>query len=94
MNQCRCHRAFDAPGGLRCWSPMRDPEPDAEVRIVAFVGEDPAVLRMVRVPGGWHGQGVAAPHPELTAHEPWPTVGRCWAGADHPVIDATEWGYA
>lgn len=92
MNLCRCHRAFGVPDGLRFWAPMRDPEPDAEVRIVAFVGEDPAILRMVRVPGGWHGQGVAAPHPELTAPEPWPTVGRCWAGADHSVIDATDWG--
>ena len=87
---CRCHRSFSVPEGAY-WRPMRDPEPGLRVQTVAFVGDDPAVLRMVRVPDGWHGQGVAAPHPELTAPEPWAVVGQCWAGQEHPVVDVTAW---
>jgi hypothetical protein len=89
MSRCRCHRKFSASGAPHWW-PMRDPEPDAEVRVVAFVEDDPAVLRMVRVPGGWHGEGVAAPHPDLTGPEPWALVGQCWAGREHPVVDVTR----
>jgi hypothetical protein len=87
--QCRCHRPFETDG--RCWWPLRDPEPDSGVRVVVVVGDDPSYLRMQRVPGGWHGQGAAATHPELTAAKPWSAVGRCWDGRQHPVIDATEW---
>jgi hypothetical protein len=86
---CRCHREFASPEWH--WLPLRDPEPGTEVRAVVLYGDDPAFLRVVRVPGGWHGQGAAAPHPELTAPEPWAGVGRCWAGAQHPVVDATGW---
>jgi len=89
MHVCHCHRSFGAPD--RYWRPMHDPEPGAEVRAVAFVEDDPSVLRMVRVPGGWHGQGVAAPHPELTGPEPWALAGQCWAGQEHPVVNVTDW---
>ncbi|MBV9312128.1 MAG: hypothetical protein JO100_00005 [Pseudonocardia sp.] len=87
---CRCHRSFSLPEGAY-WRPMRDPEPGPQVQAVAFVGDDPAVLQMVRVPEGWHGQGVAAHHPELTAPEPWAVVGQCWASQEHPVVDVTGW---
>jgi len=90
MSCCRCHRTFSVPDEVH-WQSLRDPEPGGEVRVVAFVEDDPAVLRMVRVPGGWHGEGVAAPHPELTGPEPWAVVGQCWAGREHPVVDVTDW---
>jgi len=87
---CQCHRAFSVPE-VPHWRPMRDREPGAEVRIVAFAEDDPAVMRMVRVAGGWHGRGVAAPHPDRTGPEPWAQVGLCWAGREHPVVDVTVW---
>jgi hypothetical protein len=90
ISRCQCHRVLSAPEAPH-WFPMRDQEPGAEVRIVAFAEDDPAVLQMVRVLGGWHGQGVAAPHPELTSPEPWVLVGVCWAGRQHPVVDVTSW---
>lgn len=37
------------------------------------------------VDDGWHTEGAATPHPELTPSEPWAKVGRCWDGADHSV---------
>lgn len=83
---CRCHRSFTAPDGTEHWLPTKDPEPGPEIQVLAFCGDDPAVLRMVRVPGGWHGEGIAAPHPELSGPEPWAVVGQCWSGQEHPVV--------
>lgn len=59
------------------------------MRAVARYGQDPKLLRRVRVAGGWHGEGVAAAYPERTPPVPWPRAGRCWAGVDHPVVDVT-----
>lgn len=57
---------------------------------MVLYGDEPGFLRRVRVPGqGWHCEGAAAPYPERTPPKPWPMVGRCWAGVQHPVVDAT-----
>jgi len=88
VGHCRCHRSLSRPDRPHWW-PLRDLEPGPEVRVVVLYGDHPDFLRMVRVPTGWHGQGAAAPHPDRTPPEPWATVGRCWAGSQHPVIDAT-----
>lgn len=90
VTRCQCHRELAGPKAPH-WRPIRDPEPGAEVRAVAFAEDDPAVLQMVRAPGGWHAEGVAAPHPELTGLEPWALVGQCWAGSEHAVVDVTTW---
>jgi len=87
MNHCPCHRALLGPDQPHWW-PLRDPEPGPEVRVVVLYGDHPDFLRMVRVPTGWHAQGAAAPHPDRTPPEPWLAVGRCWAGSQHPVINA------
>jgi len=59
--------------------------------MIVLNGDDPQSMRIMRVPGGWHAQGTAASHPELTAPEPWTEVGLCWAGREHPVVDATNY---
>jgi hypothetical protein len=89
VERCRCHRPFTT--NEHCWWPLRDPEPGPQVQVVVLVGDDPGFLRMERVPGGWHGRGAGAPHPELTGPEPWSAVGRCWDRRQHPVLDATGW---
>lgn len=91
VSECSCYRSFLTPVGRTSWRPTRDREPTAEVRVVAFDGDDPAVLRMVRVPDGWHARGIAAPHPNRTGPELWTSVGQCWAGREHPVVDVTDW---
>ncbi|MGH3567177.1 MAG: hypothetical protein ACRDRH_14330 [Pseudonocardia sp.] len=79
-----------SPPDGRHWWPYRDAEPGPEVGVVVLYGDEPGFLRMERVDGGWHSQGVAAPYPELTPPQPWAATGRCWAGAAHPVMDATQ----
>ncbi|MGH3568363.1 MAG: hypothetical protein ACRDRH_20505 [Pseudonocardia sp.] len=59
------------------------------MRAVALYGQDPRILRRRRVPGGWHGEGLAASYPDRTPPVPWPEAGRCWAEVDHPVVDVT-----
>ncbi len=54
---CRCHLPVDPPLDLPHWWPCRDPEPAKHVVAVAMYGQQPAFLRRVRVPGGWHTQG-------------------------------------
>ncbi len=85
---CRCHRTLDPPGGPH-WQPHSVPEPGPDVRVVVLCGDDPGFLRMVRVPGGWHRQGAATSYSDCTPPIPWSDAGRCWAGAQHPVLDAT-----
>jgi len=85
---CRCHLPLDPPAEPHWW-PSRDPEPDPDVRIVALHGETPTLLRDVRVTEGWHTEGVAATHPDATPPRPWPRIGRCWDGVEHPVVDVT-----
>ncbi len=86
--RCRCRRPLTPPEGQHWW-PHRDPEPGPEVRVVVVWGDKPHVLRSVRVEDGWHAQGFAAPYPEHTPPEPWTATGRCGAGSQHPVVDAT-----
>lgn len=88
-DRCRCHLPLNPPAGLTHWWPRRDAEPGPAVRAVAQCGQDPGLLRRVRVVGGWRGAGAAAAYPEHTPPMPWPRVGRCWAGIDHPVADVT-----
>ncbi len=85
---CRCHRPLRPPSGQH-WYPQLDPEPGPRVQAVALHGDDPQYLRRVRVPGGWHGRGHAANHPDATPPVAWAQTGQCWAGHEHPVIDVT-----
>ncbi len=85
---CRCHLPLGPPLE-RHWLPWRDPEPELTVLAVALHGQDPAFLRRVRVPGGWHGQGLGAAHPDVTPPRLWADIGRCWDGVEHPVVDVT-----
>ncbi len=87
---CRCHLALDAPDGPHWW-PSREPEPDTGVAAVAVAGQDPGFLRAERRPDGWHTEGHAAAYPEVTPSHGWDDVGRCWAGAHHPVVDVSDW---
>jgi len=85
---CRCHLPLDPPVGQHWW-PSRDPEPDPTVTAVAMHGQTPAHLRAVRTAGGWRTAGSLTNHPGQRPPSPWPVVGTCWAGQDHPVVDAT-----
>ncbi len=85
---CRCHLPLDPPFD-RHWLPWRDPEPELAVLTVALYGHDPAFLRRVRVPGGWLSQGSGACHPGCIPPNQWQDIGWCWAGVQHPVVDAT-----
>lgn len=85
---CRCHLPSDSPSG-RHWFPSRHAEPDLRVLAIALHGQDPQFLRRVRVPGGWHSQGLGAAHPDATPPKPWTDVGLCWAGQQHAVVDVT-----
>ncbi len=84
----RCHLPLTAPAGRR-WLPWCDPEPGVAVLAVALYGEDPALLRRVRVPGGWHTQGSGANYPDCMPPRAWSAINRCWDGIQHPVVDAT-----
>jgi len=86
---CRCHLPLDPPFGPH-WLPVRDLEPGPQVLAVALHGQSPTFLRRVRVFGGWHSEGLAAAHPEVTPPTPWVEVGRCWADEQHAVVDVTE----
>jgi len=87
---CDCHLQLAPPTDRPSWIPSRDPEPPAQVTVVVLYQQDPAVLRKVRVIGGWHTRGAAASHHEITPPEKWETVGYCWAGTEHPVIAAPD----
>ncbi len=56
---------------------------------MALFGADPAMLRRVRVAGGWHTEGACAAYPECTPPGPWERTGHCWAQVVHPVVDVT-----
>lgn len=86
---CRCHLPLDAPDEPHWW-PVRDAEPGPGVQVVVLQGQDPFFLRRVRRPGGWHTEGHGAAYPEFTPPKPWADTGLCWAGNNHPVIDATS----
>lgn len=86
---CRCHLPLTTPPG-RHWRPENDREPDTAVRVVACYGQSPAMLHLVRVPGGWHTRGVAANHTDVSPPVPWSRTGNCWAGRRHPVVDVTD----
>lgn len=86
---CRCHLPMVPPEGLPQWWPQRDPEPDERVLAVALYGQDPECLRRVRRREGWCHRGSGVRHPAGPAVS-WVDVGRCWAGVDHAVVDATE----
>ena len=88
---CRCHLPLDPPTGQHWW-PSRDPEPDATVSAVAMYGQAPRHLRAVRTAGGWRTAGSLANHPNHTPPRPWPIVGTCWAGQEHPVAAAPDKG--
>jgi len=88
--RCRCRRPLTPPDGPHWW-PHRDPEPGPEVRVVVVHGDKPHLLRSVRVDGGWHAEGFAAPHPDHTPPEPWSATGRCGFRVQHPVVDATPY---
>jgi len=60
------------------------------VLAVALYGDDPRFLRLVRVRSLWYRRGTGAAHPDHSAPVPWSDAGRCWAGQDHAVVDATE----
>jgi len=90
MVDCRCNLPLAPPDNRPYWRPMLDPEPNDSVTTVVLYGQHPDFLRMVRVPGGWHTRGAAASHADLTPPEPWITVGRCYAGRQHAVVDATN----
>ena len=87
--ECPCYLPLNPPADEPVMIPSRDPEPGPEVKIVALWGQNPAVLRMERVATGWHTRGAAASHHEITPPEPWETVGFCYRGAEHPVVDVT-----
>lgn len=87
--RCRCHRSLEPPSGQH-WLPHSDPEPGPDIRVVVLCGDEPGFLRMVRVPGGWHRQGAATSYSDYTSPVPWSDAGRCWAGAEHPVLDASR----
>jgi hypothetical protein len=86
---CRCGLLLTAPPNDHHWLPSRDPEPGPHVQAVALCGQDPAILRSERTPGGWRSQGAAAIYPDDTPPKPWERVGRCWDGREHPVRDVT-----
>jgi len=85
---CRCHLPFDPPLGPHWW-PSRDPEPGLNVRAVALYGQTPTFLHRARALGGWRSQGAAANHPAATPPTPWASIGQCWAGTRHAVVDVT-----
>ncbi len=87
-DECRCQLPLDPPID-RHWLPWRDPEPNSPVRAVALYGQDPGLLRRVRVAGGWHTEGVGAAYSECTPPGPWQRTGQCWAQVPHPVVDVT-----
>lgn len=88
---CRCHLSLNAPSDGRIfWKPWQDPEPDTAVRAVALAGQDPRFLRSERRADGWHTEGHAAAHPEVSPSREWGDLGRCWAGSHHPIVDATD----
>jgi len=88
-DRCRCGLPLDPPNG-RHWWPARDTEPDATVRSVVMVGQQPDHLRAERVDDGWHTRGLLANHAEHTPPRPWSELGRCWAGTKHAVVEAAD----
>lgn len=87
--RCRCGLPLNPPDGPH-WVPSRDPDPGSAVAAVALCGRDPAILRSERVPGGWGSRGAAATYAEHSPPKPWPAVGHCWNGREHPVCDVTS----
>jgi len=59
------------------------------VRAVALYGQTPTFLHRARALGGWRSQGAAANHPAATPPTPWASIGQCWAGTRHAVVDVT-----
>lgn len=86
---CRCHLPLAPPDGPHWW-PQRDPEPDERVLAVALYGQNPSLLRLVRLRDGWHRRGWGANHLDATPPVPWTGAGQCWAGVHHAAVDATD----
>lgn len=86
---CRCGLPVDEPAEPHWW-PSRDPEPNADVLAVVQHGQSTVAMHWVRRTGGWVTRGYFAVHPDHTPPRPWDRVGWCWAGTEHPVIDATR----
>lgn len=86
---CRCRLPMVPPEGLPRWWPRQDPEPDERVLAVVLYGQDPECLRRVRRREGWCLRGSGVRPPAVPAVS-WMEVGRCGAGVDHAVVDATE----
>lgn len=88
--RCRCLLPLVPPDELPHWWPQRDPEPGEQVLAVAPYQQDPGLLRLIRLRDGWHHRGSGINPLADTPPVRWADTGRCWAGAHHAVVDATE----
>lgn len=87
MNRCACEARTDTPAGMKWWHPEREPDPGLHVVAVVRFGDDPAMRRWERVPGGWSQRGhMVDYYIDRTPPTAWEDTGRCWAGRLHTVV--------
>ncbi len=79
--------------GLTWWIPTEDTEPGAGVVALVRVGDDPHQRRWERLPdkAGWAQVGsMFGSYSDRSPAAPWPVLGRCFAGTEHPVIAVSQ----
>jgi hypothetical protein len=74
------------------WIPTEDTEPGPDVVSLARVGDEPQRRRWERLPdGGWAQCGsMLGSCSDRSPAAPWPALGRCFAGTEHPVIAVSQ----
>lgn len=91
MSMCDCFLPTEPPIGVDWWQSDKDADPGKPVRALAPHGENPNLLRWVRVSDGWAQEGAMVNYyADISRSLPWGQVGRCWADRAHPVVAVHE----
>jgi hypothetical protein len=83
-DRCECGLPRDPPLDQDYWWPTVD-QADPGLSTVVRHTEHPTYRRAVRADSGWIERGVSVDGTGRSEPIPWESVGRCWAGFEHPV---------